>query len=60
MRFFLGFFTLATLVCGYFWLTDAAGSGMGIATCVFGGLGAGVAIYNTVRYGSPLRDSPKS
>lgn len=60
MRIFLGFFTVATLVCGYFWLTDGPGSGMGIATGVFGTLGLGVAIYNTVRYGSPLRDSPKS
>ncbi|QKG56984.1 hypothetical protein GKZ68_10315 [Hymenobacter sp. BRD128] len=59
MKFFLIFFAVATLVCGYFLLTDGPGSGMGWPTGIFAALGAGVALYNWRTNGSPLDDSTK-
>lgn len=54
MKFFYSFFAAATLLCGYFWLTDAPGSGMGIATAIFATIGVGTALVQWVRTGSPL------
>jgi hypothetical protein len=59
MKFFLGFFLAATLLSGFFWLTDEPGSGLGWSTLLFALLGGGVALYNTLRYGSPLREGPR-
>ena len=57
MKFFFGFFLVATALCGYFWVTDPAGSGMGIATGIFGGLAVGVGVYNTVKNGGPFNEA---
>jgi hypothetical protein len=39
MKFFALFFLAATLLCGYFWLTDGPGSGMEYVTPLFAALG---------------------
>ena len=57
MKFFYSFFAAATLLCGYFWLTDAPGSGMGYATGFFALAGVGVVFYNYRKFGSPWRSS---
>lgn len=60
MKVFFFFFLAATIICGYFWATDAPGSGMAWPTLGFGALAIGVTIYNTVKYGSPFRDGPRA
>ncbi|MDB5235447.1 MAG: hypothetical protein JWR44_2440 [Hymenobacter sp.] len=39
MKFFGIFFAALTLIAGFFWLTDDAGSGMAWATGIFAALG---------------------
>ena len=56
MRFFFAFMAAGFLLSGYFLATDAPGSGMGWGLVIFGGLGAGVALYNTVKNGGPLNE----
>jgi hypothetical protein len=56
MKFFAIFFTVATLICGYFWLTDGRGSGMAWPTGIFAVLGGGTLLYNKVRNGGTLND----
>jgi hypothetical protein len=54
MKVFYSFFAAATLLCGYLWLTDPAGSGMGYATATFATIGAVTALVQWIRTGSPL------
>jgi hypothetical protein len=56
MKVFFFFFVVATILCAYFWITDEPGSGMGLATGIFGGLMLGVGGYNWGKFGSPFRD----
>jgi hypothetical protein len=56
MRFFAIFFAVLTIVCGYFWATDAPGSGMAYPTIGFAVLGGGVLLYNKLRNGGFLND----
>lgn len=58
MRFFFSFFAAGFLLCLYFLLTDAPGSGMGWGVGLFGALGLGVGAYNWVENGSPLAEKP--
>jgi hypothetical protein len=57
MKFFAYFFLGLTLVCGYFWLTDAKGSGMGYATGISAAVGAGVLYRNWRRTGNAFSNS---
>ena len=56
MKFFSAFFFVATLVCGYFFLTDGPGSGMMYPTLIFAALGGGTLLYNLLRNGNSLND----
>jgi len=56
MKIFFFFFLCATVVCGYFWATDAPGSGMGWPTIFFALLALGTGVRNWRKYGSPFRD----
>lgn len=56
MKFLVAFLTALTLLCGVFWLTDAAGSGMGYAAAFFGVLDAGALLFNKLRTGAWLSD----
>lgn len=57
MKFFFLFFLAATLLTGIYWLVDEPGSGASVACLIFAGLAVAVAVYNTIRFGSPLRDA---
>ena len=57
MKFYLAFMFAGFLLCSYFLLTDAPGSGMGWGVALFAALGLGVATYNKIKFGSVLRDS---
>jgi F0F1-type ATP synthase assembly protein I len=57
MKFFFGFFAVATVITGIFTLTDSAGSGAGWACIIFAVLGIAVGGYNWIRNGSPMAES---
>jgi hypothetical protein len=56
MRFFAVFFAVLTVLCGYFWATDAPGSGMVYPTIGFAVLSGGVLLYNKLKNGGFLND----
>jgi hypothetical protein len=56
MKVFIFFFLAATILCGYFWATDAPGSGMQYPTIAFAVLLVGTCIYNWRKNGSAYRD----
>jgi hypothetical protein len=57
MKFFAYFFLGLTLVCGYFWATDAPGSGMVYPTVGFASIAGGVMLYNKRKTGSFFNNS---
>lgn len=59
MKFFLASMLAGFLLCLYFLLTDAPGSGMGWGVGLFAVLGLGVAFYNYLRFGSVFNDGPQ-
>lgn len=59
MKFYLIFMFSGFLMCLFFLIYDAPGSGMGWGVGLFATLGIGVALYNKLRFGSVFNDGPQ-